>query len=179
MRSHEKLVVIIVGCLIAFGRVANKSAVLATPQAQSSSAGQSPASRLGVFPYPKNQQGAEQQKKDANECYGWAKQQTGVDPASPPPPPAEAAKVRGGALKGAAGEAAGGAAIGAAAGDAGKGAAIGATAGAVRARRQQRMANKQAEKQTEVAARQKQQQALDVFRKAFSSCMDGRGYSVK
>ena len=179
MRSHEKLVVIIVGCLAALGRVANKSALLAIPQAQTAPATQSPAARLGVFPYPKNQQSAEQQRKDENECYGWAKQQTGIDPAAPPPPPPEAQKIKGAGARGAAGGAAGGAAIGAVAGDAGKGAAIGATAGAVRSRRQQKKANKQAEKQSEAAARQQQQQTLDVFKKAFGSCMDGRGYSVK
>jgi hypothetical protein len=57
-------------------------------------------------------------------------------------------------------------------GDAGTGAAAGATAGAVRGRRQQTKANKAAEQQA-------QQQGLDTFRRAFSACMDSKGYSVK
>src|SRR3954470_20719873 len=95
------------------------------------------ASQLGVFVYPKSNQDQGQQAKDENECYGSAKQQSGIDPTGAPPPAQEAKKAKGGGAKGAAGGAAGGAAIGAIAGDAGKGAAIGATAGAVRGRRQQ------------------------------------------
>jgi hypothetical protein len=81
--------------------------------------------------------------------------------------------------KGAAGGAAGGAAIGAIAGDAGTGAAIGATAGAVRGRRQQKKANKQAEQQAQQQGQAQQQQRLDTFRRAFSACLDSKGYSVK
>jgi hypothetical protein len=79
----------------------------------------------------------------------------------------------------AAGGAAGGAAIGAIAGDAGTGAAVGATAGAVRGRRQQKKANKQAEQQAAQQGQAQQQQTLDTFRRAFSSCIDAKGYSVK
>lgn len=51
---------------------------------------QSLSSSLGLVPYPSKGQSAEQQGKDEGECYGWAKQQTGIDPtavASTPPPP--------------------------------------------------------------------------------------------
>jgi hypothetical protein len=182
MRNLKKPVVSFVTCLIALGvakLLATSSGLIASPKAQTATTQQSPAARLGVFPYPKKNQNAGQQQKDENECYGWAKQQTGIDPAAPPPPPAEAKQAKGGGAKGAAGGAAGGAAIGAIAGDAGKGAAIGATAGAVRGRRQQKKANKQAEGQAQAAAGQQQQQTLDTFKKAFGGCMDGRGYSVK
>ena len=119
-----------------------------------------PAKSIGMYAYPKNQQNADQQLKDESECYGSAKQQSGVDPqASAPAEPSaseqkaaqeqaaqEAGKStpKGGAAKGTAGGAAGGAAIGAIAGDAGKGAAIGATTGAVAGRRQQKKAEKEA-----------------------------------
>jgi hypothetical protein len=174
--------------------------------AASSSAAKSPANGIGMFVYPKNQQKADQQLKDENECYSSARQQTGVDPQAPPPSGAtaeeqkaaqeqaaqEAGKAvpKGGAVKGSAKGAAGGAAIGAIAGDAGTGAAIGATAGAVRGRRQQKKAQKEAGQQAaqQVAQAQQQSQAqanavhqggLDTFKRAFSACMDARGYSVK
>ena len=43
----------------------------------------------GVFAqqivYPAKGQTPDQQKKDESECYTWAVQQTGFDPAKPPP----------------------------------------------------------------------------------------------
>ena len=61
--------------------------------------------------YPAKKQSQAQQGKDDGECYVWAKQNTGIDPANPPkssaPPPPEQKK--GGVVKGAAA----GAAVGA------------------------------------------------------------------
>ncbi len=182
MRNREKLAVLFIASLIALGLaelLTSPSGLLASPPGQTATTQQSPAAKLGVFPYPKNNQSAAQQQKDENECYGWAKQTTGIDPAAPPPPPPEAKQVKGGGAKGAAGGAVAGTAIGAIAGDTGTGAAIGATAGAMRGRRQQKKANKQAEQQAKAAAGQQQQQTLETFKKAFGGCMDGRGYSVK
>lgn len=183
MIKLKRMAILFSVCLLSAGVAdlfANGPQQQPSSQGQAASAQQSPAARLGMFPYPKNNQSAAQQQKDEQECYSWSKQQTGIDPADPAAPQKqEAKKVKGGGAKGAAGGAAGGAAIGAIAGDAGTGAAIGATAGAVRGRRQQRKANKQAEKQAEAAAGQQKQQTLDVFKKAFAGCMDGRGYSVK
>lgn len=174
--------------------------------AQAQSDDGSPAKSIGMFAYPKNQQTADQQRKDESECYGSAKQQSGVDPHTPAPaaPSAEqqqaaqqqaaqqagSAVPKGGAVRGSARGAAGGAAIGAIAGDAGTGAAIGATAGAVRGRRQQKKAQKAASEQAAQQTAQAQQQAqtqanaqhqasLDTFKRAFAACMDARGYSVK
>ena len=91
-------------------------------QAQSSS----PAAGIGLYAYPRNKQDATQQQKDENECYGAARQNTGVDPTAPPPvaPSAESQQAaqkaaaeqagkstpKGGAIKGSAKGAAGGAA---------------------------------------------------------------------
>jgi len=183
------------------------SLLLSTPGlAQTPPNDWSAAKSVGMFAYPKNQQSADQQRKDESECYGSAKQQSGVDPQTPAPsaPSAEqqqaaqqqAAKQaaesapKGGAVKGSARGAAGGAAIGAIAGDAGTGAAVGATAGAVRGRRQQKKAQKEASQQAAQQTAQAQQQAqaqasaqheqsLDTFKRAFAACMDARGYSVK
>jgi len=150
-----------------------------TPTQPPAGSSGSPAAKVGLFVYPQKNQTPEQQANDESACYASAQQQTGINPSAPPPPPQEADKKKGGAVKGAAGGAAGGAAIGAIAGDAGTGAAIGATAGAVRGRRQQKKANKQAEQQAQQQGQAQQQQTSDTFRRAFSACIDSKGYSVK
>jgi hypothetical protein len=40
---------------------------------------------IGLFAFPKNSQTADQQLKDEADCYGAAKQRTGVDAQAPPP----------------------------------------------------------------------------------------------
>ncbi|HVN18122.1 MAG TPA: glycine zipper domain-containing protein [Dongiaceae bacterium] len=165
-------------CLIVF--LAPLRAQSTPPAAPSpSSAAASPAGEVGLFVNPKNSQTHEQQLQDETECYTTAQQQTGIDPAAPAVAAPEAQQKKGGGAKGAAGGAAGGAAVGAIAGDAGTGAAIGATAGAVRGRRQQKKANQQAQQQAQQQGQAQQQQRLDTFRRAFSSCIDAKGYSVK
>jgi len=121
----------------------------------------------GPFVYPQKGQSAEQQNKDSNECYGWAKAQSGVDPGAPPPPAKPGQHARGTA-GGAARGAAGGAAIGAIAGDAGKGAAAGAVVGGVRGRRG-----------SKAAQQQQQADTRNAYDRAFGACMEGRGYTVR
>ena len=128
--------------------------------------------------YPAKGQSAQQQSQDEAQCYAWAKQATGIDPAvvasSPPPQqtgPAGGGQRVGGAARGAAG----GAAVGAIAGDAGKGAAAGAVVGTMaggrRARQQQAAQNQQAQAQ--------QQGAIQTYYRAYGACMEGRGYTIK
>ncbi len=97
------------------------------------------ASLLKVYVFPANNQTPDLQAKDSNDCYTWAKQQTGVDPTNPTvPAKADTSQAgKGSAVKGAAKGAAAGAAIGAIAGDTGKGAAIGADRGRHGRRRRQ------------------------------------------
>ena len=119
-----------------------------------------------VYAYPTKGQTAEQQNRDQGECQNWAMQQTGYNPyqASAPPP-------SGGVIRGAAGGAALGAIGGAIGGNAGKGAAIGAGAGALFGGvRQHRQAQEQAANT---------QQMNDAFARAYSVCMQGRGYTVQ
>jgi hypothetical protein len=164
----------------------------------------SPAQQIGMFAFPKNGQNADQQLKDESECYGMAKQRTGIDAQAPPPKGLSeeekkaaqqqaannAQQVKGARVGGAARGAAGGAAIGAIAGDAGKGAAAGAVAGTMRGGAAQRSANAQSKQQAaaQTAAAQKKaeeemlrehQEGLDTFQRAFAACMDSRNYSVK
>lgn len=177
----------------------------APPATQQSGAAFSPAKSLGLFAYPQKQQSPDIQSKDENECYGSAKQQSGIDPQAAPPPAkteeqkkaeqqaaaANAPQAKGGRAKGAAKGAAGGAAIGAVANDdAGKGAAVGATAGTMAGGAKQRKTNQaskqqaaqstaQQQQQQEAQANATHQQGIDTFKRAFSACMDARGYSIK
>jgi len=131
---------------------------------------------LDVFVYPGKGQTKEQQEQDEYACYKWGKEQTGFDPTQTvqqAAPPQEHGQVVHGAARGAALGAIGGA-IG---GDAGKGAAIGAAvgggAGAMRRRRQERqyeMAQQEAEQQYEAS--------VAGYKRAFTACMTGRGYTV-
>ena len=164
--------------LLIAGHAIAQTAQPESSKAQASTSG-SPSASIGLFVNPRNSQTPQQQADDEKACYATAQQQTGIDPTATAAAPTEPAKKQGGGAKGAAGGAAGGAAIGAIAGDAGTGAAIGATAGAVRGRRQQKKANKQAEQQAAEQSQAQHQQKLDTFRRAFSSCIDAKGYSVK
>ena len=129
--------------------------------------------------YPAKGQSAQQQSQDEGQCYAWAKQSTGIDPAvvaSSPPPQQTGPAVGGGQrVGGAARGAAGGAAVGAIAGDAGKGAAAGAVVGTMaggrRARQQQAAQQQQAHAQ--------QQGAIQTYDRAYGACMEGRGYTIK
>jgi hypothetical protein len=143
---------------------------------------------LGLYVYPGSGQDAAKQGQDENECYLWARGQTGIDPTVA----TQAATVeapKGGAVKGAARGAAKGAAVGAVSDerhygdegslDAGEGASAGAAVGAAKGRRAQKKAGKQAEAQAQQAAQTQDTQKKDTFKKAWGACLEGRGYSVK
>jgi hypothetical protein len=136
-----------------------------------------PQASADLYVYPAKGQSQEQQNEDKGACMGFAKQQTGFDPMATPtatsaPPPSE-----GGAGKGLVGGALLGTAIGAIAGDTGKGAAIGAVSGGLfggmrkenSRNEQQQWANQQA---SQYAA------GRDNYNRAYSACLQGRGYTV-
>ncbi|HXZ86555.1 MAG TPA: YMGG-like glycine zipper-containing protein [Myxococcota bacterium] len=149
------------------------------------------AAAEGLVIYPAKGQSSAQQSKDESECQAWAKQNTGIDPlalanaASQPAAAASQQATGGERVRGAAKGALVGAGVGAIAGDAGKGAAVGAAGGTAVGGARQRA------KQRENAAAQGQAQAdanaqkadvqakLATFNKAYSACLEGRGYSVK
>jgi len=137
------------------------------------------SSSLGVFVYPANNQSAEKQRHDESDCYAWAKQQTGIDPiAGIKVDTAAQQQQQGGAVRGAARGAAAGALIGAAAGDAGTGAAVGAAAGGVGGRAGQRRANEEQQQQQQQQAQQNVANQKATFNKAFSACMQPKGYTI-
>jgi len=136
------------------------------------------------YVYPARGQSPQQQEFDRGQCYSWAVQQTGFDPANPQiatgPPPMPGAP-QGGLLRGAMGGAAMGAVGGAIGGDAGKGAAIGSAVGGLfGAIRRARWAEEQQQQQMSYAAQQQDSMAQGRARynQAFGACMTGRGYSV-
>jgi hypothetical protein len=166
---------------------ATQAAPAAAPAAPAGPPPPKPAT-LNLFVYPGAGQDAAKQGQDENECYLWARGQTGIDPTVATQAAAVEAP-KGGAVKGAAGGAAKGAVVGEVADnrtigdeghlDAGEGAAAGAAAGAVKGRRAQKKAGKQAEAQAQQAAQTQDAQKKDTFKKAWGACLEGRSYSVK
>ncbi|NLR90693.1 MULTISPECIES: YMGG-like glycine zipper-containing protein [Flammeovirga] len=136
---------------------------------------------IGLYVFPSNNQDQATMDADEMACYKWAIEQTGYDPLNPTVVQAKKADTSadGSMVVGAAGGAAAGAAIGAIAGDAGKGAAIGAVAGGLRGRRAKKYGDAVEQKQNNQAAATQNAEAKENFSKAFSACMEGKGYTVK
>jgi hypothetical protein len=126
--------------------------------------------------YPAKGQSAQQQNKDDGECYVWARQNTGIDPAALAQTPAQAPPSQPGGerLRGAARGAVGGAAIGAIAGDTGKGAATGAVVGTMMGGREARRNEARRQEQ----AQQQRYDEINTFYRAYAACMQARGYTV-
>jgi len=122
----------------------------------------------GLFVYPAKGQSQKQQKKDEYECYVWAIEQSGIDPLNTPK--TQAAPVQSGPD----GSAVKGAAKGAAAG-----AAIGAAAGGMGGIRKGRQAQGQQQQQAQAQAAATDAQMKETFQKAFSVCIEGKGYTIK
>ena len=173
------LLVGITGCAPAY-RVA------AAPEAGT----QPPPPPTQVYFYPNMGQGPEQQDRDRYECYLWAKKQTGFDPSAPSLPPHSRVEVVPESPPGT-GTAVGavtGALLGAAVAshhNKPEGALVGALAGGVlgtavdaanqeQAARLQRYYDQQSEQRAAVTERQ-----ADDYRRAFSACLEGRGYTVR
>lgn len=136
---------------------------------------------LGLYVFPAKDQDKATQDKDETSCFNWAKEQSGYDPMNPTKVvAAEADKsLDGSAVVGAAGGAAAGAAIGAIAGDTGKGAAIGAVVGGLRGRRSRIVGDQREQQANNQAAVAKTSELKANYNKAFSACMEAKGYTVK
>lgn len=144
-----------------------------------------PLSAQQTFYYPAKGQSPERMNKDRGECYAWAVQQTGFDPANPQlttsTPPSQPEAPQGGVVRGAARGAAAGAAVGAITGDAGKGAAVGAAGGGMVGglrRRDQQTRQEQERRASEQQQQAQLQQRQGNFSRAMNACMQGRGYTT-
>ena len=173
----KKPLVVVVEALVLAGVGNAQETKAAKPASMTASLNKS----LGVYVFPAKDQKPEQQAADEQACYTWAVEQSGVDPLSmeATKPDSVAKGPDGSAVRGAAKGAVAGAAIGAIAGDAGKGAAIGAAAGGMAGAggRKQKEAKKEEEAKKKAAAAD--QAKMDSFKKAYSACLEGKGYTVK
>jgi len=147
-----------------------------------------PSASLGLYVFPAKDQTPDQQKQDEQACYAWAQQQSGIDPSTVKANPDSAKKAAGAkadsattgaGMKGAARGAAGGAVVGGITGDAGEGAAVGAVVGVARGRKAKKQAKQQAEQQAEQQAHAQAAYITDDFKKAYSACIEGKGYTIK
>lgn len=147
-----------------------------------------------LYVYPAKGQSNAQLEKDRYECYLWATKTTGFDPTNVTPEQKQAKVVRvpvhnekqGAAIAGTVIGAIAGAALGA--GDrhdhgqsAIAGAAVGTMIGATVEQQGQIEAQQKARAQAQKIAEQQQSDAdgMDNYRRAFSACLEGRGYVVK
>jgi len=139
-----------------------------------------------IIVFPAQGQSNEQMEKDKYDCYQWAKQQSKFDPMAPPtaktaPPPPQAQT--GGVVKGAARGALVGVTVGAITNNsksksAGAGAASGALVGGMR-RRDQASQQQQAEQQWAQQEAGQYAQSRDTYNRAYSACLESKGYTVK
>lgn len=142
------------------------------------------SSELVIF--PAQGQSNDQMEKDKYDCYQWAKQQSGFDPMAPPTtstaPPAQGAP-QGGAVRGAARGALVGVTVGAITNNskgrsAAAGAAAGGLMGGMRRQDQVRQQN-QAEQQWAQQEANNYAQQRNGYNRAYSACLEGKGYTVK
>lgn len=129
--------------------------------------------------FPAKGQSNQQMEQDKFNCYSWAKQQSGFDPVSPPPAtaaaPAQQKSVAGGVGRGLIG----GAAVGAIVGDSSKAAKRGAALGGVVGGLKRSHENTQAANRNANAAASRSTAGSSTYNRAFSACMEGKGYTVK
>jgi len=127
--------------------------------------------------YPAQGQSTEQQQKDEGECFTWAKNQTGIDPLAQDVAAAPSTQQSGG---GAVGGAAKGAIVGGiidGSDGAKTGAAVGLVGGGMRQNRKNRAAAQQ-NQQNQQQAQTANSENKATFNKAYSVCLQGRGYTV-
>lgn len=141
-----------------------------------------------VIVFPAKGQSEDQMEQDKFQCYSWAKKETGFDPmemptATAPPPKKEAPK--GGAGRGAVAGAATGAIVGGIAKGrkgAGRGAILGGGGGALiggMRRENQRKQQEQERNQWERKQANAYMQKRNTYNRAYSACLEGKGYTVK
>ncbi len=134
-----------------------------------------------LYIYPAKGQSSEQQDKDKFECYNWAKNDSGFDPMAVPrtsTAPPSGQKKSGGAVMGAVGGAALGAIFGGSSRSTRNAALAGGAVGGIR--------QSSHNSKTEQKQRQWEQQETanyannrNNYNRAYSACLEGRGYTVK
>lgn len=134
-----------------------------------------------LYVYPAKGQSSEQTDKDKFECYNWAKNDTGFDPMAVPrttTAPPSGQKKSGGAVKGALGGAALGAIFGSSSKNTRNAALAGGAVGGVR-QSSQNAKTEQKQQQWEQQETANYANNRNNYNRAYSACLEGRGYSVK
>jgi hypothetical protein len=134
-----------------------------------------------LYIYPAGGQSAEQMDKDKHECYKWAKNDTGFDPMAAPTTtsaPPEGQKKSGGVVKGGLAGAATGAIIGDNRKATRRGAAAGGLIGGVRQSSHNTKVD-QSQQQWEQQEASNYANQRNNYNRAYSACLEGRGYTVK
>lgn len=149
------------------------------------------ATQDNLYIYPASGQTEQQLEQDRYHCYVWASRETGFDPTSTQPVtrmvkvPVGANKNKGAASAGTVVGTIAGAAIGSRHHRVAEGAIVGAVAGTVIGSviedSGQKAARQEAEQKAEDVAQQQQDAALgkSEYRRAFSACLEGKGYVVR
>jgi len=181
MKSTPSVQAGIVFVILSFGLPVKSTAQVKALPDTSKMAYNEISSRLKLYAFPAKQQTQQQQKKDEFECYKWAAEQSGVDPMVPinVKPDSVATGPDGTAAKGAAKGALVGLAIGSVSGNAGEGAAIGAGVGAARGAKQKGYVDARKQQEANAQAQKKEEEIRNAYLKAFSACMEGKGYTIK
>ncbi len=131
----------------------------------------------GLFIFANEGQNQEQQDLDEFQCIRMARDQSGFDPMATPTATTARPATEGGAVGGAARGALLGTAVGAITGSAGRGASIGAASGGLLGgMRRADSGHQQDQWAREQAAIY--QADRDRFNRAFTACMQSRGYTV-
>lgn len=134
-----------------------------------------------IYIYPAGGQSTEQMDKDKHECYKWAKNDTGFDPMEVPTTstaPPNGQKKSGGVVKGGLAGAATGAIIGDNRKATRRGAAAGGLIGGVRQSSHNTKVD-QSQQQWEQQEASKHANQRNNYNRAYSACLEGRGYTVK
>jgi len=153
------------------------------------------AATLNVYAFPQKGQDSSVQSQDEAACYNWAVQNTGSDPFQLQKQAQQQAQATQQASQQAAQQSSGGTVgremvkgaavgtlIGGISGNEGKGAAYGAAAGLIRGNRRSQQQQASAQQSVQQQGQQMQQataEQIDNFKKAFSVCLEGKGYMVK
>jgi uncharacterized membrane protein len=172
-------VIVILACLASVYAGAQETQA---PQAASITASLNKS--LGVYVFPGKDQKPDQQAADEQACYSWAIQQSGVDPLNmtPTTPQAVDKGPDGSVVAGATMGAIGGAVIGGIVHphyNAGGAAAMGAMVGGMKGAATKAKKDAQKEQQAKQSAAAADQAKIDSFKRAYSACLEGKGYTVK
>ena len=131
-----------------------------------------------LFIYPANGQDRDQQDLDEAQCGRFAREQTGFDPRAVPTATTRAPEQQGGAGRGAVRGALLGTAVGAISGNTRQGAQIGAASGGLMGGMRRQDSNRQQQQWAQQESANYQNNRSQ-YNRAFSVCLEGRGYTVR